>query len=424
MRTSRSTQVLVAGAGPVGLLAALVLAQRGINVAIIDEERRPGAYSYALALQPQTLELFSRLGLLERILRHGKLIDRIAFCDRNQKLAELPFKDLDLPEPAMLVIGQDQLERLLEERLRERDIHVAWCHRLSAVEQNDTRVRATVDALELGGGGYATYTTDWEVDDSFTYDVDFILGCDGHRSTLRRALGLGFESVAPASSYAVFEFSLPPQAEADSEMRVILGDKNTDVLWPLNDDRGRISFELGTDAAAAMTREKQRLAIYMGRHAYPHLGAEDFVRLARERAAWLGNGYADVRWAILVRFERRLAERMGVGRCWLAGDAAHMAGPVGIASMNVGFREAERLGGMMIDVLNRRANLDAFEAYNAERLAAWHELLAPQVVARHDAPAWVQAHAAQIAESLPADGELRAKMLAALGLEVAALAPT
>jgi 2-polyprenyl-6-methoxyphenol hydroxylase-like FAD-dependent oxidoreductase len=191
---------------------------------------------------------------------------------------------------------------------------------------------------------------------------------------VRRHLGLELETAGEPSLYAVFEGSGAERPEG--EVRVVLGDATADVLWPLPGRRFRWSFQLPDEDRLRLWREKSRLAVSVGEQAYPHLGREAFEELVHERAPWFeAAGAPELHWSVLVRFERGLAPSFGRDRVWLAGDAAHLAGPLAVRSMNVGLREVRDLAERLSRVARGEASFDLLQAYGAERLQEWGALL-------------------------------------------------
>src|SRR5579859_2484745 len=130
MRESQ-TEVLVVGAGPIGLWTALLLAEAGIAVTIIDQESHTAARSYACGLHPRTLELLSRLGLAETLLAGGRRIEKLAFYGSDTREAELDFSGLAGSFPFMLIVPQSSVESLLEQRLGQAGVAVHWNHRFA-----------------------------------------------------------------------------------------------------------------------------------------------------------------------------------------------------------------------------------------------------------------------------------------------------
>ncbi|HMB68873.1 MAG TPA: FAD-dependent monooxygenase, partial [bacterium] len=165
---------------------------------------------------------------------------------------------------------------------------------------------------------------------------------------------------------------------------------------------------------------KSRLAVQVGRDWFPFLDADLLAEFLEDRAPWYRGGRTPIYWAALARFERRLASGFGHGAAWLVGDAAHLAGPVGVHSMNVGMREAHDLSTRIADVLAGSAWTEVLDRWAEERRAEWQELLGVErdVTVRPDAADWVKQHRTGILECLPASGaDLRA-LARQLGLEL------
>jgi 3-(3-hydroxy-phenyl)propionate hydroxylase len=259
--------------------------------------------------------------------------------------------------------------------------------------------------------------TEWIVARSTSVDVPFVVGTDGHRSGVRRALGLDFREVAPAQHYAVFEFR--SNFDLDHEMRIVLGAQTTDVLWPLPGDHCRWSFQLSDFAAPERTRVKDRLAIHLGGTPYPVLAEEGLRHLIAQRAPWFTGSIDEVTWRIVVRFEHRLSDGFGRGRVWLAGDAAHMTGPVGMQSMNVGLFEAHDLAGILARILRQRSTADELAAYERRWMGVWRQLLGLEGGLRPQPQAdpWASRCADRLLACLPAHGAELTAMAAQLRLQ-------
>lgn len=397
-----AAQVLVVGAGPVGLFAALELARQGVGVRIIDKDWRTGAHSYALALHPESLALLEPAGLLDRVLDQAYPVYTVGFYDPAGRRAEVRLATGDDRRSALAVLPQDVFEKLLEDALREAGTAVSWNHELAALAQGDRSATATVDKLNKDTVGYAVAHTEWVVERISELEVPFVIGADGHRSAVRRALEIDFPEVGPSQHFAVFEFKTG--ADLGHQMRVVLGEHTTDVLWPLPDGRCRWSFELPDFAAPAASRAKGRIGVQVGTAQYPVLAEENLRKLVAARASWFSGDVGEVQWRLLVRFERRLAGSFGRDRAWLAGDSGHITGPVGMQSMNAGLREAADLAGIVAGLVRGEAAADRLAAYGRDRTACWRRLLglegSPQPTGAADP--WVAAHAERIAACLPA----------------------
>ncbi len=403
MKPKRQTDVTIVGAGPVGLFAALCLAEQDVTVQIIDRDWIGSAHSYALALHPATLSMLDELGLAEPLVEQGQRITRIGFYDGKTQRAAVELEPLGGRFPFVLVLPQSKLEGELEERLSERGVRVLWNHQLLAIEEwAEGGVGCELGRLDRVSLGYPIARTEWIVDKRFESNCSFLIGADGYHSFTRRSLGTRFEDHGGAESFAVFEFRAP--FDLGGEMRVVFHENMLNVLWPMAGARGRWSFQVEREAP-----QPDRA---------PDRGGSSLETLLSSRAPWFEPRPAEVFWATDTRFERRLTEQFGSGHVWLAGDAAHVTGPVGAQSMNVGLREAWDLADRIGSALRRDGTPKLFEIYQSERRAEWQRLLGLEgpPAAGPEANDWVKAHAARLLPCLPASGEGLAAMLQQLGL--------
>jgi len=360
--------------------------------------------------------LLAELGILEEVLAAAHRVRRIGLYDDRGRRAEVAVCGADDTSLPVAVMRQDLLERTLEEALRRAGVEVLWNHALSRLTPQSDGAVATIDTLVKESVGYAVARTEWVVAKSRDVRVPFVIGADGHRSRVRTMLGASFPEVGPTRSFAVFEFRT--ETDLGDEMRVMLADGTMNLVWPLADGYSRWSFEVKDDEASTRSRIKDRSEVQLGGIGYPVLEESAMHAFLSERAPWFRGDVEDVRWRLMVRFERRLSSVVGDGPLWLAGDALHMTGPVGVQSMNVGLREARDLANAMSDILDGHAGNEALDAYRAEREAEWDFLLgvhrdlrpAPGVDSR------LAVLAAEIPSMLPASGADLRVMLDDLGL--------
>lgn len=153
---------------------------------------------------------------------------------------------------------------------------------------------------------------------------------------------------------------------------------------------------------------------------FPMLTRGFLEKMPKERAPWFSGKIRHIRWKIVVRFERRLAESFGSQSIWLAGDAAHLAGPVGVQSMNIGMREAVDLTRTMEEVLRNTAPRELLNRYNADRVAEWRFMLGSEgfLKASDKTDRWVSGIADRLLPCLPASGNDLAELASQLHLEM------
>ncbi len=416
MAANRDIDVLIAGGGPVGLFTALILARNGVRVEVLEEQWRPASRSYGLALHPESLRLFGSLGLGASVLEHGSMIRTLGLYGEGRRQGEIRLSVLPDDDPFVLVLPQHLLEQVLHSALTRAGAEVHWNHRLAGFEEDSEGIHARVERLAKESSGYSVSRTEWVVDREITLDAKFLVGADGHRSLVRRSLEIDFPSSGEPGTFAVFEFTSVGQGP--DEMQIVLNESTTSVLWPLPEGRFRWSFELPDFQQNPDPRFKSRLFVQLREEAFPHVAEEKLTDLIAERAPWFEPKIAEVVWSAAVRFERRLAERFGGGRVALVGDAAHLALPIGIQSMNVGFREGRDLARRLIDVIGGKSGPESLAEYAEKWGQEWNRLLemsgAPSV--EEDVSPWIRRRASRIPPCVPASGEDLSALLAQIGI--------
>ncbi len=412
----KSCEVLVVGAGPVGLYTALMLAERAVRVRIVEEQFRSTTRSYALALHPTTLDVLEEVGLLDRLVASGLRLDTLAFYGEGRRLGELNYGALETSNPYVLVLPQSELEQALVERLTALGVEVDWNHRVTALEPEADFVTVGTEKLTKESVGYATAHTEWAVEREESMRASFVVGADGHASRVRRQLGLPFPRVGQEQHFAVFE--LITAGAALDEARILLGE-GLGVLWPLGNGRYRCSFAVSANETAAVERDKSRVVPVPGYGTFGQLEPAVLRRLLAERAPWFEPRIVEVIWSLALRFERRLVPELGLGRVWLAGDAAHLAAPIGVHSLNLGLQEARDLCRHLYGALRAGLPVEAVAAFGREwqpRLAAH---FSPQPLRMTPAaPDWARRYASVLHQVVPASGEDLTRLLEQIGVVV------
>jgi 2-polyprenyl-6-methoxyphenol hydroxylase-like FAD-dependent oxidoreductase len=391
-------EVLVVGAGPVGLVAALFLQQYGVRVKIIDTHARISQHSYALAIHPRTLRILDEAGLSEGLIRAGRKLTKVAYYEGLERRAEIDYSSLSSAHPYLLVIRQSLLERAAEEALRRKKLKVLWQHRLQALTVDGSSLQAEVETLDQVSTGYSVAQSEWMVVRSETIQPAYVIGADGYDSAVRRMSGIEMEEQGAGQFFSVYE--IEAAGELPGEVRVILDSELTSVYWPLEEGRCRWGFQIrdASEHAASMDRLEQLIAA---------------------RAPWYRARPTLIYWSTFALFERRLTKSIGKERVWLAGDAAHHAAPVGVHSMNSGLVEARELAARISGI--PRAGGSSLQEFGTEMHETWRWLLSPDgaVRALPGADPWVRQNASRILTCMPASGDDLEPLLEQIGLTVA-----
>ena len=402
------------GAGPVGLWTALSLAKAGIEIVIVDRETRTAARSYACALHPRTLKLLEGAGLSDAVLSLGHKVAKVVFYDGRDRRAEIKIDGQGTGFPFLLILPQSELEKILEQKLKQAGINVHWNQRFDNLVEQEDEVTAAIE--ELGGTATGYIIPHWEMVVKARAQVrsQFLFGADGHGSLVRQRLGIEFVRAGETERFAAYEFeSAEP---APDEIRIVLDGETTSVLWPLDENHCRWTFQL--KEGVAEFPEKERRAVHLDQPIIDERIRQFVQKEAQKRAPWFSGEVKRVTWCSEVAFERRLAQPFGRNRCWLGGDAAHQTGPAGVQSMNSGFLEGADFSAALVRVLRGNAGLDEFEGYGRHWENEWGQLLGltGQIKPGSRTVPWVATQARRLWPCLPALGNDLAGLTDQLGL--------
>jgi len=336
------TEVLIAGAGPTGLVLALWLTRMGIRVRIVDKGEGPGATSRAMAVQARTLELYRQLDLDREVVESGLRNPAINVWARGRHRARLDFGDAGTrltPFPFVLIFPQDRHERLLIRHLEAAGVRVQHRTELLGFEEAGSHVVAHL----RGPGGEHTCVAAW------------LAGCDGAHSVVRHQLGTGFEGGTYDQVFYVADVECEGPA-ADGEIHISL--EHADFVILLAYTKTGLGRLIG---AVRVERESDR-----------ELQFED---VRQQAIASLGLQVRKVNWFSTYRVHHRVSGRYRRGRAFLAGDAAHVHSPAGGQGMNTGIGDAVNLAWKLAAVLRGRAPQALLDSYEAERIAFARKLV-------------------------------------------------
>lgn len=331
---SAEAEVIVNGAGPVGLTMACEMARHGIAARVFDRNAEPVPESRALAIFPRTLEVFSTLGVLDEVLAEGQRLNGISLYNDSRRLAHLDFLEIDSPCQYVISLPQNRTERILQARIEALGGRVERCTELTGFEQDAEGVRASYAT----GDGTREEAAAW------------MIGCDGAHSTVRHLLGMNFQGEQYQEEFLLADVRVESDLPAD-EAHLFLSGKGVFAFFPFRDGRGRI--------IAAQRPGKL--------HAGLEPTMEEIEAIVRERVSHPLK-LSDPRWRAWFRISHRMVEHYRSGRVFLAGDAAHVHSPAGGQGMNTGIQDAFNLGWKLALVLRGGASADLLESYEAERM--------------------------------------------------------
>ncbi|MBW3598817.1 MAG: FAD-dependent monooxygenase [Planctomycetes bacterium] len=331
--------VLIIGAGPVGLTLACELRRRGVRLRIIDAEAGPTPVdqSRALGIHARTLEMLEGVGVTNDLVARGRRVHAINAWDHGRMFLRFQpeFDRLKTPYPFVLSLSQGETERRLEKKLAEYGVGVEWNARLTQLDHSPGGVAAKV----CGPDGA-------EADVHAAY----LVGCDGAHSTVRHQLNLGFEGHPYEERFLLADLRLRWPLAQD-EAHLLLTDRGPVAAIPLPEpDCWRLIDATGASEDDAPDAVAARFGDLLHKAALEDASIEGAM------------------WASAFRIHRRATDRLRVGRCFLAGDAAHIHSPVGGQGMNIGIQDACNLAWKLALVIAGVAPESLLDSYEQERL--------------------------------------------------------
>lgn len=386
---SQRTQVLVVGAGPVGLLAALRLRQQGVDVRVIEQQAEFAAGAFPVVLHPQSLRILNDLGLSATLFWRGRPVHRLAVYTESERRALLELPVVQGMGASALTLPRDILRQALQNALERLGVTIEWNTQLTVLAQDARSVWGRVVQH-----GSTLPTSQSRV--TSTFDAEYVIGADGYESTTREAIGAVLEEYGPLTSFAFFDART---ARAGRDAQLALSDTSWDSVYPLRDGLSRFSFQLARSLDRPLDEQMLR-------------------ELVSRRLPWHSGELGPCRWSGVAEFRRALVDRFGSGRVWLAGEAAHLTTPLGVQSLNVGLDEADELARHIADAVKAPSTSDFGPGYETRRRLQWQELLGRSLRSAPSsrAPEWALRHLRGLLSSLPASEADLDELLAQLHL--------
>ncbi|MGI5451017.1 FAD-dependent monooxygenase [Streptomyces sp. CA-243310] len=329
---TESSQVLIVGAGPVGLVTGIELLRRGVPVRVIDRSERPNPHSKAIALWPRGIEALARFGAADELHRRGVVLRAQNYHSQGERVARLAFGGMRRTRyPYALSIPQQETEAVLRETFRGLGGTIEFGTSLTSFTQDGVGVSAELETVR----GRATARFGW------------VVGCDGSHSRVREVLGVPFRG----SSYPQ-RFLL-----ADGRVRTSLA----------HDEVHYFMSAAGVLVVVGLPGGMYRTFV----SAAPDLAVDDprdaVQRAASERCPVPIELIGEQRTGVF-RVHAKVVDRLRVGRVLLAGDAAHIHSPAGGQGLNTGIEDAASLAWRLAGVCEGRWGDEALARWEEERL--------------------------------------------------------
>ena len=329
----REHAVVIAGGGPTGLMLAGELALAGIDVAIV--ERRPTQYlagSRAGGLHSRTIEVFDQRGIADRFLAEGQKAQVAAFATNRLDISDFPTR-----HNYGLGLWQNHIERILAGWIDELPVTFHRGREVTGFTHDDTGV-------------------DIQISDGETLRAQYLVGCDGGRSLVRRTAGIDFPGHDPTMSAMIAEVEMNEEPELGMRRTASGIHGLSKVEYEIRD--GEIIYKTGGTVRVMVTEA------HVGSTSEPTLRD-----LSEALVALYGTDYGIHSPTWISRFTdmTRQAAEYRKGRVLLAGDAAHVHSPVGGQGLNTGVQDAVNLGWKLAQVMKGTSPESLLDTYHVER---------------------------------------------------------
>jgi 2-polyprenyl-6-methoxyphenol hydroxylase-like FAD-dependent oxidoreductase len=341
-----TTDVLIVGAGPTGLSLACQLVRHGVDFVILEKNEGPTPYSKAIGVHARTLEIYEQMDLATRATGQGTIAGKVRMLEGGEVLGEVDLSNIGAglsAYPYMLLLEQNKNERLLYDYLQTHGAEVHWQTELESLAQIQSSVIAQVK------------TPAGEIQ---TIEAKYLVGCDGPKSKVRHSLGLTFEGSTFERLFYVADVQVDWKFSHDA-LHVCLARNAVVAFFPMKgENRFRIvgAFPEGYD-------KNQGEVLY-----------EEIERRIKDEAE-IDLDITRVDWFSTYKVHTRHVNKFSEGRCFVAGDAAHIHTPAGGQGMNTGIQDAYNLAWKLTCVLRGNARETLLDTYNEERLPNAERLL-------------------------------------------------
>ena len=346
LENTLKTDVMVVGAGPTGLAIACQLVRYGVDFVIIDTKETTTPYSKAIGVQARTLEIYEQIDLAQKVVDQGKITTRVRLLEGGEARALVELSSLGQglsPFPYLLIVEQGKHEQLLHEFIKAHGRNVLWQTTLVDFSQDEAGVTSTI--VDARG-------------ENQKVEAKYLVACDGAKSAVRIGLGMTFEGSTFERLFYVADVQIDWEFPHDMLTACLARDRSTAFFPMPGKDRYRI---VGVFPEDSDKREGEILY-------------EEIEQQILEDAQLELDIYK-VNWFSTYKVHSRRVNKFSEGRCFLAGDSAHIHTPVGAQGMNTGIQDGYNLAWKLALVLRGDADAKILGTYHEERSEVAKRLL-------------------------------------------------
>ncbi|PWT95608.1 MAG: hypothetical protein C5B53_11165, partial [Candidatus Melainabacteria bacterium] len=357
----KECQVLIVGAGPVGLTMAHELVRHGISCRIVEKNATATDQSRALGIHARTLEIFENMGILSEVLKQGQKIHVLNVYVQKRRILHVTLDELESPYPFVISLAQSETERILAKSLEERGVKIEREVELVEVVQDEGNVKAT---LKYSDGSGVEEKVQW------------LIACDGAHSTVRHRLNMAFEGSQYPETFLLADVALHNTSLPQDELHLFTEDAGFFGIFPFGNGRFRLIADVVSKYPPPHSEPPSESGLRpiktTTRLGDPSL--EEIQKIADARGP--GNiRVSDPHWLAAFSIHRRKVNHYRKGRIFLAGDAAHIHSPAGGQGMNTGIQDAYNLAWKLALVIKGASPLKLLDSYELERDAVAENVL-------------------------------------------------
>ena len=324
--------VLIIGAGPVGLNLALALNKAGVKSRIIDSKAAPSKTSNAIGINARTLEIWKAMGIVDTAIEHGIKLNQVKLFSGNKLLNHANFDSVESEFNFMLSLPQAQTEQLLISELEKCNTHIEWNTKLTALED-------TKDLVKLH---LTSDNTDHQI------NAKWVIGCDGYHSKVRELAGFKQECQDLSQHFIMMDAKLSGDI-SKSDVSIVFHGAGVVVFIPMKDNV-RVMAEISNDPKFKDLKEGN---------------LDIFTKILNERHP--GVIIDSVDWLSDFHIHECLVTNFRSGHVFLAGDSAHSHSPAGAQGMNTGIQDTWNLAFKLAHVVKNEASESILDTYDIER---------------------------------------------------------
>jgi 2-polyprenyl-6-methoxyphenol hydroxylase-like FAD-dependent oxidoreductase len=336
--------VLIAGAGPTGMMAAIELSRFNIPVRLIDKNDKPETTSRAIGVQARTLELLEQRGLASSLVKLGNPGLALSIYGDGKRILRLEFERISSKYNYLLFVSQAETEKVLREALDKAGVTIERNLTFFALGQADRDTKLTA-VLQHRDGSLEQF------------ECSYLIDAEGAHSTARGTVGLHFEGKSLVEDYALGDLHIGGEL-VETDFHIFSSEHGFLGLFPMGGRRFRL---MASNPISKPSKETQ-----------PSL--EELQQLYDQRSH-IPAKFHDMSWSSWFRINSRMVNRLQVGRVFLGGDSAHIHSPAGAQGMNTGMQDMISLCWKLAMVMKGQAKPELLETYSKDRLPVIQSVL-------------------------------------------------